>query len=66
MRKEYRNAIIGGSCGGVVSAIIFFIIQGYFSWTYLILSAILSPLALLVGLKMREKRKIPAEGARVQ
>jgi uncharacterized membrane protein len=62
MRKEYRNAIIGGISGGVVSAIIFFIIQGYFSWTFLILSVILSPLALLVGLKMRKKREGPVEG----
>ena len=63
-QKEYRNAIIAGVCAGVVSAIIFFIIQGYFSWTYLILSVILSPLALLVGLKMREKRKGPAKEVR--
>ena len=66
MRKEYRDTIIGGFFGGVVSAIIFSIIRGQFSWTYLILNVILSPLALLVGLKMREKRKGPAEGARVQ
>lgn len=59
MRKEYRDAMIGGICGGVVSAIIFSIIRGQFSWTYLILSVILSPLALLTGLKMREKREEP-------
>lgn len=64
MQKEYRNAIIGGSCAGVVNAIIFFIIQGYFSWTFLILSVIVYPLAILVGLKMREKREGPAEGVR--
>jgi len=64
MRKEYRNAIIGGFFGGVVSAIIFSIIRGQFSWTYLILNVILSPLALLVGLKMREKRKGPAKEVR--
>ena len=62
MRKEYRNAIIGGSCVGVTNAIIFFIIQGYFSWTFLILSVIVYPLAILVGLKMREKSEGPVEG----
>ena len=64
MRKEYRNVIIGGILGGVVSAIIFSVILDYFSWTFLILSVILSPLALVVGLKMREKREGPAEGVR--
>jgi len=64
MRKEYRNAIIGGSCAGVVSAIIFSIIRGYFSWTYLILNVILSPLALITGLKLREKRKGPVADER--
>ena len=60
--RKYRNAIIGGIGGAVVNSIIFLIIRGYFSWTFLILSVILFPLALLVGLKMREKREGPVEG----
>ena len=64
MRKKYRNAIISGIGGGVTVAIIRSIILGQFSWTYLILIVILSPLALLVGLKMREKRKGQAEAAK--
>ena len=64
MREEYRNAIIAGFFGGVTNAIIFSIIRGEFSWTFLILSVIVYPLAILVGLKMREKREGPAEGVR--
>ena len=64
MREEYRNAIIAGVCAGVVNAIIFSIILGEFSWTYLILSVIVYPIAILTGLKMREKRKGPVEDER--
>lgn len=64
MRKEYRNAIIGGILGGVTNGVIFYIIRGYFSWTFLILGVIFGPLALLTGLKMREKREGPVEGVR--
>jgi len=64
MRKEYRDTIIGGFFGGVVSAIIFSIIRGEFSWSYLILSVIAFPFTLLIGLKMREKRKGPAKEVR--
>ena len=57
MREEYRNTIIAGFFGGVVNAIIFSIIRGEFSWTFLILSVIVNPIALLTGHKMREKRE---------
>ena len=63
-QKEYRNAIIAGVCAGVVNAIIFSIILGEFSWTYLILSVIVYPIAILTGHKLREKRKGSAEGVR--
>ena len=61
MREEYSNAIIAGFFGGVVNAIIFSIIRGSFSWTFLILSVIVNPIALLTGHKMREIREGPAE-----
>ncbi len=64
MREEYRNAMIAGFFGGVVNAIIFSIIRGEFSWTFLILSVIVNPIALLTGHKMREKGEGPAEGVR--
>ena len=54
---EYRNAIIAGICGGVVNAIVFSIIRGQFSWTFLILSVIVNPFALLIGLKMRASKE---------
>ena len=63
-QKEYRNAIIGGSCAGVVNGIIYSIGRGEFSWTFLILSVIVYPIAILTGLKMREKRKGPVEGVK--
>ena len=64
MKKEYRNSIIAGVCAGVVSGIIYSIGRGEFSWTFLILSVILSPLALITGLKLREKRKGPVADER--
>jgi len=57
MRKEYRNAIIGGIFGGVVNAILFSIIRGQFSWTFLIINVIVFPFALFIGLKMRDRKE---------
>jgi len=64
LKKEYRDAIIAGVCAGVVSGIIYSIGRSEFSWTFLILSVIGYPLAIITGLKLREKRKGPAEGVR--
>ena len=54
---EYRNAIIVGVCVGVVNAIVFSIIRGQFSWTFLILGVIVNPFAFLIGLKMRASKE---------
>jgi len=57
MRKEYRNAIIGGVGAAVVSAIISFIIRGQISWTFTIISSIVNPFAYLLGLKMSASKR---------
>jgi len=57
MKKEYRTAIIAGVFAGVTVTLIKRVMQGSFSWTFLILSVIVNPLAIITGLKMREKRE---------
>jgi ATP/ADP translocase len=57
LSAEYRNAIIAGICGGVVNAIVFYIIRGQFSWTFLIFNVIVFPFALFIGLKMRARKE---------
>jgi hypothetical protein len=56
MRKEYRNAIIGGIGVAVASTIISFIIRGKISWISTIISSIVIPFALLIGAKMHGKK----------
>ena len=56
MKEKYRNAIIAGVCSGVTIGIISSIVRDQFSWTYLIVSTTLAPLALLIAHKLRERR----------
>ena len=55
MREEYRNAIIAGIGVAVVSTILKFIIQGHFSWTFLITTSVVYPFGYLIGLKLYKR-----------
>ena len=61
MRKEYRNAIIGGIGGGIGGTILLYLIQGKVAWVYLITYPIFSAFAHLIGYSLRKRREAKKE-----
>ena len=57
MRKEYRNAIIGGIGGGIVGTVLLYIILGKVAWAYLFMYPIFTAIAHLIGVSLRRWRK---------
>ena len=57
MRKEYRDAIIGGILGGLTVTIILYLIQGKVTWGYLIAYPIVFAIASLIGGSLHKRRE---------
>jgi len=60
-QKEYRNAIIGGICGGLTVIIILYIILGKVTWVYLIVYPIGFAIADLIGVSLHKRREAKKE-----
>ena len=56
MLKEYRNAIIGGVCGGLTVTILVYLIEGEVIWA-LIAYPIVSTIAGLIGVSLHKRRE---------
>jgi len=63
MRKEYRDAIIGGIGGGVGVTIVLYLIRGEVTWAYLIAYPIFFALAHLISAYLRKRREAKKEEA---
>ena len=61
MRKEYRNAIIGGIGGGLGVTIIVYLIRGEVTWAYLITYPIFFVIAHLISANLRKRREAKKE-----
>ncbi len=61
MRKEYRDAIIAGIVVAVLSTILKFILQGQFSWTFLIITSVVYPFGHLIGSRLYKRLEAKKE-----
>jgi ABC-type bacteriocin/lantibiotic exporter with double-glycine peptidase domain len=57
MRKEYRNAIIGGIGSGIVVTFLLYLIQVKVTWVYLIAYPIVFTIAHLIGVSLHKRRE---------
>lgn len=57
MQKEFKEALIGGIGGALVSTILMYLINGRFAWTYLFSFSIMFPVFYIYFHKKREEKK---------